>query len=92
MIITCDMESSEWIGLYQPLVPFKTHFTEVVPNRDKLACVCLFVKKKKAFSSDEWLFFCRKVIATFSATEMMTKFAVFGSKNTDFVLSAHDGV
>lgn len=32
--------------------------------------------KKKAFSSDEWLFFFRKVIATFSATEMMTKFAL----------------
>lgn len=38
-------------------------------------------------------FFFRKVIATFSATEMMTKFVLpLAAKVTDFVLSAHDGV
>lgn len=39
--------------------------------------LCLLVcLKKKAFSSDEWLFFFRKVTTTFSAAEMMTKFVL----------------
>lgn len=56
--------------------------------------LCLLVcLKKKAFSSDEWLFFFRKVTTTFSAAEMMTKFVLsLAAKNTGFVLSAHDGV
>lgn len=56
--------------------------------------LCFLISLKKyAFSPDEWIFFFRKVIATFSATEMMRKFVLsLAEKNTDFVLSAHDGV
>lgn len=62
--------------------------------------LCLLVcLKKYAFSSDEWLFFLgrwfffRKVIATFSATEIMAEFVLsLAAKNIEFVLSAHDGV
>lgn len=54
----------------------------VIPNSDKLGCVCLLVclKKKKAFSSDEWLFFFRKVTTTFSANEMMKMFCLWQQK------------
>lgn len=72
-----------------------THFTEVIPNSDNTTCVCLLVclKKPQTLSSDEWLFFFRKMTATFSANEMMKKCVLsLAAKNIHFVLTAHDGI
>lgn len=55
---------------------------------------CLF-KKEMHFllKNGYFFFFFRKVIATFSVTEILAKsFLSLAAKNIDFVLSAHDGV
>lgn len=48
---------------------------------------------KYAFSSDEWLFFFRKMIATFSANGMIKRFLVsLAAESVDFALTTHDSI